>query len=307
MRKTVCFILFITLLSLTASGQRFGGPMRAIFQEQPPPPGAVTVLGRSFVRSFQNGFGNSLALLIGSDDNNVQQELGLTDTEVNSIQLIKAQMLLNAPKYATRFKTMTEADQKSIQADLERDMERIAESFNNLLSPDRKEKAQKLVFQSLGGLESPMTSLSSMEVLNLSEDQKKKMQTVFDEMQKERHAQMEASFQLIEQAVALGGPNMSSEDREQLRREGEKLRTQIFSTGKKLAGRLRQHLTTEQLEQEKQLLASRPAFLPRLPKQMRENTENGYRPGVDSWRPGQDVPVQIIEPTYRGFPRTEAK
>jgi len=278
-----------------------------MFQGQTPPPGAVSVLGRAFIGSFQNGFGNSLVMLIGAEDQNVRQELGLTDTEVNSIQLLKAQMVLNAPKYAARFKTMTEADYKGLQEDLERDMGRITEFFNSSLSAERKENVQKFVFQSLGGLDSPMVSLSSMETLNLSEDQKQKMKTIFDEMKGERVAPMEASFKLIEKAIALGS-TMTPEDREQLDKERRELEAQIFATGKKLAERLRRHLTAEQLEREKQLIASRPAFLPGLPRQMRENTNTesgGYTPGTDSWRPGQEMLIQIQAPTGRGFPRTE--
>ena len=311
MRRILCTILCITLLSVSTFGQsRVRGPMRDIFQGQPPPPGAVTVLGRSFIGSMQNGFGNSLVMLIGSEDKNVRQELGITDAEANSIQLVKAQMLLNAPKYANRFKTMTEADYKGVQEDLERDMGKITDFFNSSLPAERKEKVQKLSFQSLGGIDSPMISLNSMEALNLSEDQKKKLQITFDEMYEERAAQMEAGFKLIEKGIALGGPNMSAEDREKLEKEGREQEAQIFATSKKLAGRLRQYLTAEQLEREKELLASRPAFLPRLPRQMRENTESGgggYVPGAGSWRPGQELPFQIQEPGSRRFPRTEVE
>jgi hypothetical protein len=123
----------------------------------------------------------------------------------------------------------------------------------------------------------------------------------------ERAAQMEAGFKLIEKAIALGGPNMSAEDREKLNNERRELEAQIFATGKKLAERLRKHLTAEQLEQEKQLIASRPAFLPRLPRQMRETQEanNEYRPGADSWRPGQEIPVEMPQIQGRPFPKTE--
>ena len=311
MRRILCTVLLVTFLSVSVLGQqRVRGPMRDIFQGQPPPPGAVTVLGRSFIGSMQNGFGNSLVMLIGSEDQNVRQELGITDAEAASIQLVKAQMLLNAPKYANRFKTMTEEDYKGVQADLERDMGKVNDFFNSSLSVERKEKVQKFAFQSLGGIDSPMISLNSMEVLNLSEDQKKQLKGTFDELYEERAAQMEAGFKLIEKGIALGGPNMSQEDREKLEKEGRELEAQIFVTGKKLAERLRLHLTAEQLALEKELIASRPAFLPRLPRQMRENTEpsaGGYVPGAGSWRPGQELPFQIQEPGTRRFPRTEVE
>jgi hypothetical protein len=306
MRQILCFFLIVTLSGVPVWGQ-LRGPMREMFQGQPPPPGAVTVLGRSVIGSLQNGFGNSLLMLFGSDNQNIRQELGITDAEASSMQLVRAQMLLNVPKYAARFQKMTEADFQSVQEDLERDMGKITEFVDNSLSEERRAKVQKLAFQSLGGIDSPMISLHSMEVLNLSEDQKKKLKGTFDEMYKERESQMEAGLKLMEKAIALGGPNMSPEDREKLEKERRELEAQIFATGKTLAERLRQHLTAEQLEQEKQLLASRPAFLPKLPKQMQANTESGsggYTPGADAWRPGQELPFPVQQRRGR-FPRAE--
>jgi hypothetical protein len=312
MRNLFCFILFTALtviLDFPASGQ-MRGPMRDMFQGQPPPPGAVTVLGRSVFGAIDNGFGSSLALLIGSDDQTVRQELGLTDTEANSIRLLRAQMLLNAPKYANRFKTMTDENRQEIQQDLSRDLGRITAALDNALAPERKAKAQKFVFQTLGGLDSPMINLSSMETLNLSDKQKEKMQSVFDEMRDERVAQMEKFLGMAEKVVTAGGPqNLTPAEREELDKTRRELESQSFATAKKLADRLRQHLTPAQLELEKQLIASRPSFLPKLPRQMStaENTpgKSGgvYTPGADSWRPGQDVPNQLPERRQGNFPR----
>jgi len=316
MRKILCsilFVAFIVLLSHPAPAQRLGRGGPDLFQGQTPPPGAVTVLGRSFFGALENGFGNSLALLVSADDQNVRQELGLTDTEVNSIRLLRAQMLMNAPQYAARFQSMTEENQASVQADLSRDLGRITESLNNALPQERKDNVNKLVFQTLGGIDSPVIGLSSMEVLKLSDDQRIKMQSVFDEMREERIASMEKALGMAEKIVAAGGPqNLSLEDREQLDKERQELEAQSFATAKKLAERLRQHLTPEQLEMEKQLIASRPGFLPRLPRQMRESESpqegtggESYVPGAGSWQPGQSLPVQMPEQRSGRFPRSE--
>lgn len=311
--SSVLFVAFVAMLSLPVSGQERNRVLREAFQGQPPPPGAVSVLGRSFFGAIEKGFGNSLALLVGADDRNVQQELGLTDTEVNSIRMVRAQVLLNAPKYANQFRTMTEADQQKIQEDLSRDMGRLSEALNNAVPPERKEKVQKLAFQTIGGIDSPIIGLNEMEVLNLSDDQKKKLGGVFDEMREERIAHMETALKMAEKVAAAGGPqNLSQEDQEALRKEGRELEAKSFETAKKLAERLRQHLTPAQLAMEKELLASRPAFLPPLPRQMRQaaNAEGGndgsggYTPGADSWRPGQPIPGQNQEQRREGrFPR----
>ena len=311
MRKILCFIPIVALIAVLS--QPASAQMRArlgdFFQGQTPPPGAVSVLGRSVLGAIENGFDSSLALLIGADDQNVRQELGLTDTEVNSIRLLRAQMMLHAPQYANRFRTMTETTQESIQTDLRRDLERITEGLNRSLPPERRESVQRLVFQASGGVDSPIISLNSMEVLGLSDMQKGQMQAVFDEMREERVAQMEKALSMAERVIAAGGPqNLSSEKREELERLRRELETQSFETARRLADRLRQHLTPEQLERERQLMASRPAFLPPLPRQIQERQDedtegNGYAPGAGSWRPGQNLPGRVQGQRGSRFPR----
>ena len=313
MRKVLYSLLFVASFAVwspSVSGQGRVA-MRDIFQGQTPPPGAVTVLGRAFLEAGEAGFGNALTLLIGADDRNVREELGLTETEVNSIRLVRTQMMMNAPQYAARFKSMTDENQKGVQDDLIRDMGRLTEGLNNALPQERKDNVNRLVFQSLGGIDSPLINISSMEILNLSADQRTKLQGVFDDVREERKVQGDKMLALAEKVVAAGGPeNLSQEDRDEMERLGRELQSQSIETARKLAERLRQHLTPEQLELEKQLLASRPAFLPRLPRQMRENQENkntgesgdDYAPGAGSWRPGQGAPGQVSEPPTGRFP-----
>jgi hypothetical protein len=273
-------------------------------------------MGRSFFGAMEKGFGNSLVLLISADNQNIRQELDLTDAEANSIQLLRTQMMLGAPQYANRFKTMTEENREGIQQDLNRDFGRVISALDNMIPPERKEKVQKLVFQSLGGLDSPLISLSSMEALNLSEEQKKKMQTLFDEMREERIEHMEAMLKMGEKAAALapgGTQNLSQEEREELEAMGRELEKQSYATARKLADRLRQHLTPAQLELEKQLIATRPGFLGRLPRQIQHDEDktqgesNAYVPGINAWQPGQPLPVQIQEQPRGNFPRAEPK
>ena len=307
-------LLFLTLLS-ALPGHALGQPQRiigGIFQDQPPPPGAISVMGRAFIEAGEAGFGNALTLLIAADDQNTRQEIGLTDTEVNSIRLVQTQMLMNVPQYASRFSAMTEETQKNVQDDLVRDMGRIAQSLNTAMPQERKDNVQKFVFQAIGGLDSPFVSLSAMEVLDLSPEQRTTLKGVFDEMREERMGYAEKIFSGMEKVIAAGGPqNLSEEDREELRRMGQELETVPFETARRLAERLRRHLTPEQLELERQLIASRPAFLPPLPDQMRGNQDAAgageYAPGADSWRPGRELPTQIQRPQPGRFPRPEAE
>lgn len=281
----------------------------ALFQGKVPP-GTATVVGRSVISSTNKGFGTTAALLEAAGNANIRNELGLTDEQAAGLKAardeLRFQMLMTAPKYVDRFKTMTEADHRAIQQDIEKELAGIQAKVDNLVTPEQRKKAQTLVFQGIGGLDSPIINLDAMSALDLSDEQKEKMKGTFKEMESERIAQMEEGLKLAERVVQLGGVNMSPEDRKALEAEGRTLQTRIMATGQNLGNRLRAHLTDAQKDKEKQLLANRPAFLPRLPRQMRGDFTGGYAPGLGSWMPGQGAPVpDETKSRRRPFPQKE--
>jgi hypothetical protein len=285
----------------------------ALFQGKPPA-GTVTVVGRSVLNAISNkGFGNTIALLEIARKQEICNEMGFSNEQAASLkaarEMIQAQIFMNAPKYVQRFKTMTEADHKSIQENLEKDIQRITDHVETLTAPEQKKNVQKLVFQSMGGLNSPIINLDALSTLNLTEEQKKKAETTFKEMESERVAQMEEGLKLIEKAISLGGVNMSPENRAMIEAERKALETRILATGKILGDKLRVHLTDEQRELEKKLLANRPQYLPPLPRQLRGDFTDQYSPDLNSWMPGQGVPQDRNEEKKRRrpFPTQETK
>jgi hypothetical protein len=278
----------------------------ALFQGKPPA-GTTTVVGRSVINAVSNkGFGNTIALLEIARKPEICNEMGFNNEQTASLKsardMVHAQIFMNAPKYVQRFKTMTDADHKTIQEEIEKDLQRITDHVENLTTPEQKKNVQKLVFQGMGGLNSPMINLDAMSTLNLSEEQKKKAETTFKEMENERVAQMEEGLKLIEKAIALGGVNMSPEDKAKIEAEGKALEARILTTGKLLGDKLRTHLSKEQLELEKNLLANRPKYLPPLPRQLRGDFTGQYSPGLDSWTPGQGAPKEQNEEKKRRRP-----
>jgi hypothetical protein len=285
----------------------------ALFQGKPPA-GTTTVVGRSVISAVSNkGFGNTIALLEIARKPEICSEMGFNNEQTASLKsardMIHAQIFMNAPKYVQRFKTMTDADHKAIQEDLEKDLQRMTDHVESLTTPEQKKNVQKLVFQGMGGLNSPVINLDAMSTLNLTEEQKKKAETTFKEMESERVAQMEEGLKLIEKAIVLGGVNMSPEDKAMIEAEGKKLEARILATGKMLGDKLRTHLSSEQLELEKNLLANRPKYLPPLPRQLRGDFTGQYSPGLDSWTPGQGAPQDRNEEKKRRrpFPTQEIK
>jgi hypothetical protein len=321
MRKVFCFIMSLSLivaLSHPASAQPGGGfQLGNIFQGGAPPPGVASVVGRSFAGVVENGTGSSLAMLAAVDSPEVRQELGMTDAEANAIRAVRMQIMMSAPQYINRLRNFNPEDGEKLQQDIGRDLERFAASVNQAIPPERKAKIDKLAFQAMGGVDSPFIMLDTMGVLNLSEDQKGKMQSIFNEMREERMAHIEAGLAMAEKVIAAGGPeNLSPELRAELERERVELEAKVLATSGKLSDRLRQNLTPEQLKLEQELLASRPDFLPGLPQQWqrggRRGVEQGgrgssfYVPGAGSWRPGMPMSEPTQEPQRRNrSPRGE--
>ncbi|MDR0611561.1 MAG: hypothetical protein LBG58_15745 [Planctomycetaceae bacterium] len=285
----------------------------ALFQGKPPA-GTTTVVGRSILNAVNNkGFGNTIAILEMAKKQEVCNEMGFDNEQAAALKsardMVQAQIFMNAPKYVQRFKTMTEADHKSIQEEIEKDLQRITDHVETLTTPEQKKNVQKLVFQGIGGLNSPIVNLDAMSTLNLTDEQKKKAKDTFKEMESERVAQMEEGLKLIEKAIALGGANMSPDDRAKIEAERKTLETRILATGKILGDKLRVHLTDEQRELEKKLLANRPKYLPPLPRQLRGDFTDQYSSGLNSWMPGQGTPQDQSEEKKRRrpFPTQETK
>ena len=279
----------------------------------PPPPGTASVVGRSFVYSINRGFGNTMAMLGAADNKELSNELGFSEEQEKSMRAardeLRWQMLMKAPQYVDRFKKMASGeDPQAIQADIEKELQTITEKVEKIATPEQKKKAQTVVFQGMGGLNSPLINVDAMSALDLTDEQKKKAQEKLDALEKERLEHLAEGLKLFEKAVKLGGPNMSEEDRKQLEAEARALEGRALATAQKIGDQLRSILTPEQLEKEKILLANRPKFLPPLPRQMRGEGDTEYRPGADSWRPGQGSPDEQKEKTNRRpFPKNDGE
>jgi Spy/CpxP family protein refolding chaperone len=220
------------------------------------------------------------------------------------------QIMMSAPQYINRLRNYTPEDQEKLQQDIARDLERFSTSVNQAIPAERKAKLDKLAFQTIGGVDSPFIAIDTLGVLNLSEDQKGKMQSIFNEMREERMAHIEAGLAMAERVIAAGGPgNLSPEDLAALERERMELETKMYATTEKLSERLRQNLTPEQLKLEQELMASRPDFLPGLPQRMQRGGRQSvqregrgssfYVPGAGSWQPGMPMTVPTQEPRRR--------
>ena len=274
-----------------------------------PPPGTITVMAKSFLGSVDKGFGNTL-VMISSNGPETREALGMSEEkEKEFIALrneLQGQMLQKMPKYANRFMKMTEADHKAVQEEIEREFQDLTDRVDKIATPELKNNARKTVFQFMGGLDSPFMNSDTVEALNLSKEQKEKVLASFKDVERERKANLEEMLTLFEKSAADGGPGkMTPEEREEFERKMAALGNRAFATSKKLGESIRRHLTEEQLDLEKKLIASRPKFMPPLPPQMRGEEPEEYRPGEDSWKPGQGTPKEGEVKKRRPFPLSE--
>lgn len=274
------------------------------------PPGTVTVLGRSVIGSVNEGFGNSLVIMGGVGNPELRSQLGLTDEQVaalrNAGNEIRTETLMRVPKYLERFKNMGPQDHDAIQKELQSDFQALRDHVEKNVTPEQMQKSRTVVFQSLGGLDSPLMNLDAMSALDLSDEQRQKAEATFKALEQERVAQLEDSLKLAEKFVEYG-PDMTPEQRAELDEMRQSLEVRIYATGKKLGEQLRGHLTAEQRDREKYLIANRPGFLPPLPRQMRGEDGEGSS-GFGSWRPGQGSMRDNSDEKQRrrAFPKQEA-
>lgn len=289
--------------------QRVGGAPNP-FGGSPPPPGTVSILGRSLVKSGAMGGANNIPIMAATRDERVRAELGMTQEQVNKLKTIQsessAQLLLKGAQYAMRFKKMTPDDHAQLEADISKEVDYFTKKIQAVVTPEQLQKSRTIVFQSVGGLDSPVLHVDALETLDLTAEQREKAKQVMDSLEKERLELLEEGLKLAEKAVALGGPNMSPEDREKLRLESRALEARAYASGAKVGDAIRPFLTEEQKAKAVRLIANRPSFLPPLPRQLRERggaDDPGYRPGADSWQPGQALPDGQQPAPRRGFPR----
>ncbi len=274
-----------------------------------PPPGTISIMLRAGVNSMQKGGGNTF-MLLNLNGPEPRKAMGFTEENEKEFEALRnelrGQMLQKMPQYANRLMKMTPDDQAAIQADIEKDFQAVTDRVDKIATPEMKQNARKLMFQATGGLDSPMMNPDTLETLNLTKEQKEKALATFKEMEPERKAQFDEFLGLLEQQAAVGGPgNLTNEQRAEFEAKMEALGSRMFATGKKLGDALRKHLSDEQRDLATKLMADRPDFLGPLPPQMRGETEKEYRPGADSWKPGQGAPKNDEERTRKPFPLSE--
>ncbi len=190
------------------------------------------------------------------------------------------------------------------------------------LTPEQMQKVNLLKLQLLPEIGYP--NVSMFESLGLSDEQKAEMEAIKEEMRPEFDALVDEEmsmrreffiamidnvkemnkiqpFQSKEEVFkkmseAGGKARETNEEKWSQRRKANAEKGQKFAT--RFKARLMNVLTDEQLDKMQKLMDEAPDFVKKMLRNMRqeriENERNGvYRPGPDSWRPGDGTPAEF--------------
>ncbi|MDR3111486.1 MAG: hypothetical protein LBU65_17580, partial [Planctomycetaceae bacterium] len=214
------------------------------------PSGTVTVLGRSFVKSASSGTAAIAPFLASVRDKRVRDDLGLSQEQVDKIKAVQDDMngntLMKTAKFAMRINNADDKTKAEMEKEILDDIKGFEKRILAVATPEQLNKSRTLVFQTLGGLDSPFGNVDTFTALNLSDEQKEKAKSAIDRMEKDRLELLEDGLKIAERAMAAGGPNMSQEDRDKFEKEIRLLETRVYESGKRVGDVVRPILTEEQ-------------------------------------------------------------
>ena len=210
----------------------------------------------------------------------------------------------------------------------------INEEIQDILTPEQMEKVQLLKMQLLPEMGLP--SVAMFEPLGLSDEQKKEMEAIrqemlseFDQLVDEAMSNRREYFKgMLENVTEMNkaAPLTSMDDLGKAMRQGGEKMFKKMQTDKDWQQRLQENakkgqnfatrfrdrlmnvLTDEQLDKMQKIMDDSPEFVKRIlqaGKQQREAVEKSgqYQPGPDSWRPGDGLPKDFkLERQEQRFP-----
>lgn len=167
-------------------------------------------------------------------------------------------------------------DPEQFRARMEQMQKETRSAIEGILNSDQIQKLDVMVFQSSGGLDSPFINVENLRVLNLTDDQKKKITDLQASSMREGMRRME-EFQ-----------NMSEEER---RTAMEEARERMQASREKQKSEILAVLTDEQKTKAASLSSETPDYLKRQerggPGGPRGGREGRNARDFGDWTPGQ--------------------
>jgi hypothetical protein len=289
--ETMLFVFAVTACSTLMFAQPTGGGNR---------PDRVRVLNGVFIPG-------GMEWLIRNAE--IKSQLGLSEEQVD--KLLKLSEELGARRIDRQPGSgppSREELQKFREEFEKRFFDESREKINQILTSEQQEKYKILQFQLIGGLDSPFLGIRALEFLNLTDEQKAKLKAINEARETESRAAFEKRRQ-------NNWRDLSQEEREKL---GTELQAENEARTKKFAEQTKAVLTLEQKEKAEKLTAEAKQLREKIGIGNRERRgggdrpgrgegDGGYRPGRDSWQPGQGTGERgnPNRQPRRAFPQTE--
>jgi hypothetical protein len=249
----------------------------------------------------------------------------------------EATMIPGDPNFERATEEQKDAYREVVIASVNLFTSALQTEIQETLTSEQMLKVRKLEMQLMPVMGIPFPSM--FDPLDLTDDQKKEMNKIADEMKAEfdRLTLEEAMLKSERLAATYGslrGQTFASQEEfqkaqqdvhrqyvpsEELRKRYSDLRERGTKLTTTLQNRLMNVLTDEQLDKMQKILDETPEFAKKMIAQFKGQQEAQekspqYVPGPDSWRPGDPVPVQFKEERQRTddrrtglFPRGESE
>lgn len=243
-------------------------------------------------------------------DDQIRQDVGLSEDQVQKLTALRDEMR-NAPRpqFTPPDPNASQEDRMKAMQQMRTEMEkRVAEQRSKveaILTTDQRKKVEVIAFQAVGGLNSPRLRTELLAPLNLTDAQKAQIKKLTEE----------AEVAQREMFASMGPrPGQGGGSPEEMRGRFEEMRTKMEALGQKTADQIKAVLTPEQKALGEKLTTEGAALRERLGAQQQQRGRGGnnpqeggegYRPGENSWQPGQGTPPAETRPR-RGFPRDGA-
>ena len=352
-QKLLLLLLCFLVLSLASHAQMpADGVSPAQFLRSPDGQQLMKDGLRHSVRSYWDGQGTNMMAMGLLNDPVARTAWGLSEEQFQRIQEIQRtapSRMMETTEYQTILEEMRtflnpndplvqnldeEARQKlqDLQGRIMRlTMKTMSESIDNALTPELKQKVKESQLALMG--EIPIVSPSTFEALNLTDDQRQKMEGIKKELEPDfeqylenfANNQMFLTGKLYDEIEKQGVRDIRDPAAIQERMQGvmrklmedpeyKKVHDEIQTSGKAFATQFKTKmfdvLTDEQWKRLQDLTDNPPEYIKALLKRVREMSGESegsrpWQPTADSWKPGDAIPEAYRQErnTRGNFPR----
>ncbi len=234
-----------------------------------------------------------------------KEEFGVTEEQIKQIQ-DSMRNLQKPENFESSFKDFekkieenldyapTEEEDAMLDALFNEVFDKVNEATLNVFTPEQLDKMQGMMFVMMGGLESPFLDEKSMNVLNLTDEQKEKLEAIRKDTKDDRNKMLDEFAGEMRKFFKKG-----KIDLKELEAFGEKFK----KYSEDLKKRRMDVLTETQLVKAADLMSKPPKFLTATAMKMLPD----WMPGVNSWKPGDGAPDKKLErKSRRAFPKKDA-